>query len=202
MTRIAIFASGRGSNARNIINFFKNDPTISVNLIISNKQTAPVLDIGKQFDINTLVINRVGFYKSEDILKTLSDEKIDFVVLAGFLWLIPSYLVKAYNGKIVNIHPALLPKYGGKGMYGMNVHNAVFEAKEKETGITIHFVNEHYDEGNIIFQAKCQLDDADTPQNIAQKIHQLEQRHFPEVIKTAIEKQISENNSKTEATNT
>ena len=197
MTRIAIFASGRGSNARNIINYFKNDPSISVNLIISNKQTAPVLDIGKQFDINTLVINRVSFYKSEEILKKLSEEKIDFIVLAGFLWLIPSYLVEAYDSKIVNIHPALLPKYGGKGMYGMNVHKAVFEAKEKETGITIHFVNEHYDEGNIIFQAICELNETDTPETIAQKIHQLEYQHFPNVIKTTIKQHISENNSKT-----
>ena len=173
MIRIAIFASGRGSNARNIINYFENNPSISVDLIVSNKQTAPVLDIGKQFDINTLVINRVDFYNSTELLKVFQKQKIDLVVLAGFLWLIPAYLVKAYNNRIINIHPALLPKYGGKGMYGMNVHKAVHAAKEKETGITIHYVNEKYDEGNIIFQTRCSLEPTDTPESIAQKIHQL-----------------------------
>lgn len=186
MTRIAIFASGRGSNAREIIKYFQSYNTISVSLIISNKQTAPVLDIGKQFDINTLVINRISFYESEDILKELSKHKIDFIVLAGFMWLIPKYLVQNYEGKVINIHPALLPKYGGKGMYGMNVHNAVHEAKEPETGITIHFVNEHYDEGNIIFQAKCSLDATDTPETIAEKIHQLEHQYFPKTIENTI----------------
>jgi phosphoribosylglycinamide formyltransferase-1 len=184
--RIAIFASGTGSNAREIIKHFQNSDTISVSLIISNKQTAPVLDIGKQFDINTLVINRVSFYKSEEILKNLLDYKIDFIVLAGFMWLIPKYLVKNYDGKIVNIHPALLPKYGGKGMYGMNVHKAVHEAKESETGITIHFVNEHYDEGNIIFQAKCTLDVTDTAESIAQKVHKLEHQNFPKIIEKVV----------------
>jgi phosphoribosylglycinamide formyltransferase-1 len=184
--RIAIFASGTGSNAREIIKHFQNSDTISVSLIISNKQTAPVLDIGKQFDINTLVINRVSFYKSEEILKNLLDHKIDFIVLAGFMWLIPKYLVKNYDGKIINIHPALLPKYGGKGMYGMNVHKAVHEAKEPETGITIHFVNEHYDKGNIIFQAKCTLDVTDTAESIAQKVHKLEHQNFPKVIEKVV----------------
>ena len=188
MTRIAIFASGRGSNARNIINYFENNPSISVSLILSNKQTAPVLDIGKQFDINTLVINRVDFYNSTELLDVFETEKIDFVVLAGFLWLIPSYLVNAFNNRIINIHPALLPKYGGKGMYGMNVHKAVYAAKEKETGITIHYVNKAYDEGNIIFQANCSLDAEDTPESIAQKIHQLEHANFPRVIEATIDK--------------
>ncbi len=187
MTRIAIFASGRGSNAQNIINFFATDPSISINLIISNKQTAPVLDIGKQFDINTLVINRVDFYNSKELLEKLAEHEIDFIVLAGFLWLVPAYLVQAYKGRIVNIHPALLPKYGGKGMYGMNVHQAVYDAQEQETGITIHFVNEDYDEGNVIFQATCVLNASDTPETIAQKIHELEFQHFPKIIKTTIE---------------
>ncbi|MFK7951001.1 MAG: phosphoribosylglycinamide formyltransferase [Saprospiraceae bacterium] len=187
MTRIAIFASGRGSNARNIINYLKNHPSISVSIIVSNKQTAPVLDIGKQFDINTLVINRVDFYNSTELLDVFQKQKIDFIVLAGFLWLIPSYVVKAYSNRIVNIHPALLPKYGGKGMYGMNVHKAVHAAKERETGITIHYVNEKYDEGNIIFQASCQLETTDTPESIAQKIHQLEHAHFPRIIEATID---------------
>lgn len=189
MIRIAIFASGRGSNARNIINYFENNPSITVSLIVSNKQTAPVLDIGKQFDINTLVINRVDFYNSTELLEVFREQKIDFVVLAGFLWLIPSYLVKAYNNRIVNIHPALLPKYGGKGMYGMNVHKAVHAAKEPQTGITIHYVNEKYDEGNIIFQASCEIDSNDTPESIAQKIHQLEYSHFPRIIEATINQQ-------------
>ncbi len=187
MIRIAIFASGRGSNARNIINYFENNPSISVDLIVSNKQTAPVLDIGKQFDINTLVINRVDFYNSTELLKVFQKQKIDFIVLAGFLWLIPAYLVKAYNNRIINSHPALLPKDGGKGMYGMNVHKAVHAAKEKETGITIHYVNEKYDEGNVIFQASCSLESTDTPESIAQKIHQLEYAHFPRIIEATID---------------
>ena len=186
MTRIAIFASGRGSNARNIINYFKNDPSISVNLIISNKQTAPVLDIGKQFDINTLVIDRKSFYQSENVLIDLKKHQIDFIVLAGFMWLVPLYLVQSYPNKIVNIHPALLPKYGGKGMYGMYVHQAVKAANETETGITIHYVNEKYDEGNIIFQASTRIETADTPEVIAKKVHQLEHEHFSKIIETTI----------------
>lgn len=188
MTNIAIFASGRGSNARNIINYFSNHTSISVELIVSNKETAPVLDIGKQANIDNIVINRDDFYKSTVLLDFLQKKQIDFIVLAGFLWLIPNYLVSAYNNRIVNIHPALLPKYGGKGMYGMNVHKAVFAAKEPETGITIHYVNEHYDEGNIIFQARCTLDSTDTPETIAGKIHQLEQAHFPRIIEATINK--------------
>ena len=188
MTNIAIFASGRGSNARNIIDYFNNHRSISVELIVSNKETAPVLNIGKQANIDNIVINRADFYQSTALLDFLQKKQIDFIVLAGFLWLIPSYLVSAYNNRIVNIHPALLPKYGGKGMYGMNVHNAVFAAKEPETGITIHYVNEHYDEGNIIFQASCALDSTDTPETIAGKIHQLEQAHFPRIIEATINK--------------
>ena len=188
MTNIAIFASGRGSNARNIINYFNNHTSISVKLIVSNKSTAPVLDIGKQANIDNIVINRDDFYQSTALLDLLQKKHIDFIVLAGFLWLIPSYLVSGYNNRIVNIHPALLPKYGGKGMYGMNVHEAVFAAKEPETGITIHYVNEHYDEGNIIFQARCTLDSTDTPETIAGKIHQLEQAHFPRIIEATVNK--------------
>ena len=186
MKRIAIFASGRGSNARKIIEYFQDNPTIEIHYIVSNKKNAPVLDLGKQFDINTLVINRVTFYKTQQVLEVFKEAKIDFIVLAGFLWLIPSYLVKAYNNKMVNIHPALLPKYGGKGMYGMNVHKAVHAAKEKQSGITIHYVNEVYDEGNIIFQATCSIDTQDTPATIARKVQRLEHKHFPEIIERLI----------------
>ena len=186
MIKIAIFASGRGSNARKIIEYFEGNETIEIALIVSNKETAPVLDIGKQFDINKLVINRKLFYQSEDVLIDLQNHRIDFIVLAGFMWLVPAYLVQHFPNKIVNIHPALLPKYGGKGMYGMNVHQAVKAANETETGITIHFVNEQYDEGNIIFQASTGIETTDTPEIIAQKVHQLEHKHFPRIIEATI----------------
>lgn len=186
MIKIAIFASGRGSNAQKIIEYFEGNDTIEVSLIVSNKETAPVLDIGKQFDINTLVINRKLFYQSENVLIDLRKHQIDFVVLAGFMWLVPVYLVQAFPNKIMNIHPALLPKYGGKGMYGMNVHQAVRAANETKTGITIHFVNEKYDEGNIIFQASTEIETTDTAEIIAQKVHQLEHKHFPRIIEATI----------------
>lgn len=179
---IAIFASGTGSNAKKIVEHFKHNHNINVSLIVSNKADAPVLDMARENDIPILVIDRLCFYQSEDILKIFNKYSIDFVVLAGFLWLVPTYLVRAFENRMVNIHPALLPKYGGKGMYGMRVHEAVKKAGEKETGITIHLVNEEYDDGDIVFQAKCVVAPADTPEDIAQKIHQLEHRHFPEVI--------------------
>lgn len=184
---IAIFASGTGSNAKKIIEYFKHHPDISVSLIVSNKREAPVLDIARENGIPTLVINRQDFYQSEDILNYFNKYLIDFVVLAGFLWLVPSYLVSAFEQRMINIHPALLPKYGGKGMYGMKVHEAIHGAGEKETGITIHFVNEQYDEGDVIFQAKCAVEPTDTPQTIAAKIHQLEHRYFPEVIEKIVQ---------------
>jgi len=183
---IAIFASGTGSNAKNMIHYFKHHPWISVSLVVSNKPGAPVLDIARENDIPTLVIDREYFYQSEDILKKINEYLIDFVVLAGFLWLVPAYLVKACERRMVNIHPALLPKYGGKGMYGMKVHEAVCRAGESETGITIHFVNEQYDEGDVVFQAKCQVGPGDTPETVAQKVLQLEHRYFPAVIEKLI----------------
>jgi phosphoribosylglycinamide formyltransferase-1 len=186
MKHIAIFASGTGTNARKIIEHFAGHTDIKVSLIISNKPTAPVLDIAKEFDIATCVINRQDFYQTEDILKKIHVYSIDFVVLAGFLWLIPLYWVKSFKHQIVNIHPALLPKYGGKGMYGMNVHKAVQQANEKESGITIHFVNERYDEGDIIFQAKCNLSSNDEVEDIAQKVRKLEHQHFARVIEEVI----------------
>ncbi len=179
---IAIFASGTGSNARKITEHFKHNQNINVSLIVSNKTNAPVLDMARAEGIPVLVINKQDFYQTENILKFFNQYSIDFVVLAGFLWLVPTYLVQAFEGRMVNIHPALLPKYGGKGMYGMRVHEAVKKAGETETGITIHFVNEHYDEGDAIFQAKCPIRPEDTPEDIAQNIHQLEHKHFPEVI--------------------
>jgi len=179
---IAIFASGTGSNAKKIVEHFKHNQNINVTLIVSNKADAPVLDMARANGIPTLVIDRGYFYQSEDILKIFNKFSIGFVVLAGFLWLVPTYLVRAFEKRMVNIHPALLPKYGGKGMYGMRVHEAVKNAGDTETGITIHFVNEKYDDGDIVFQAKCQVGLEDTPDDIAKKIHQLEHRHYPEVI--------------------
>lgn len=182
MKHIAIFASGTGSNARKIVDYFRDNEHVKVNLIISNNANAPVLEMAKDNGIDTFIINRDYFYDSTQILSELNTFAIDFIALAGFLWLIPTYLVNAYNQAIVNIHPALLPKYGGKGMYGMNVHKAVYEAKEKETGITIHFVNEKYDEGAIIFQATCSISPEDTPKEIAKKVLQLEHQYFSKVI--------------------
>ncbi len=179
---LAIFASGTGSNAKKIVEHFKHKPNINVSLIVSNKADAPVLEMARADGIPTLVIDRQFFYRTEDILNIFNNYSINFVVLAGFLWLVPMYLVRAFEGRMVNIHPALLPKYGGKGMYGMRVHEAVKAAGETETGITIHLVNEHYDEGDAIFQAKFSVEPNDTPDDIAQKIHALEHRHFPEVI--------------------
>jgi len=182
MKNIAIFASGGGSNARKIIEYFKGSTEVCVALIISNKRDAGVLGIAADHGVWTHIIDRRGFYESEALLEVLQGKEIRFIVLAGFLWLVPSYLIRAFPGRIVNIHPALLPKYGGKGMYGRHVHEAVKAAGEQETGITIHYVNEHYDEGDVIFQATCPVEASDNPENIARKVLKLEHRHFPEVI--------------------
>lgn len=182
MTHLAIFASGTGSNARKIIEHFKNLPDVRVALVVSNKKDAGVLDIARAHDIPTQVLTRKMFYETEDLLGILKQHDIGFIVLAGFLWLIPSYLVQSFDKKMVNIHPALLPKYGGKGMFGRHVHEAVKANGETETGITIHYVNEHYDEGDIVFQARCPVRPEDTPEDIARKVQQLEHRHFPLVV--------------------
>ena len=182
LQKIAIFASGSGSNAEQIISYFQSNKQVEVAVILSNKADAFVLERAKKFGIPTKVFDRPTFRKTENVLQTLQQHKIDLVVLAGFLWLIPSYLVKAFPNRIINIHPALLPKYGGKGMYGMHVHQAVIDAGEKESGITIHYVNEEYDEGQIIFQATCPLNKDETPETLAEKIHTLEHAHFPQVI--------------------
>lgn len=182
MRKIAIFASGTGSNATKIVAHFQNHTSISVSLVVSNKATAPVLQMAASNNIPTLLINRTSFYESEQLLEDLAKHQIDFIALAGFLWLIPPYLVKAFEQQMVNIHPALLPKYGGKGMYGMNVHRAVKENSETESGITIHFVNEQYDEGGAIFQAACGIDSTDDPTAIRNKVLQLEHYYFPRII--------------------
>lgn len=185
---IAIFASGGGSNALKIIEHFDGHPFIKVALIVSNKQDAGVLDIAQNKGIPTLIIQRATFYNTAALLTNLEEYAIDFIVLAGFLWLIPAYLTARFDHKMVNIHPALLPKYGGKGMYGMHVHEAVHAAQEPESGITIHYVNDHYDEGNIIFSATTPLLSTDTPKDIARKVLALEHLHFPVVIEQLLSK--------------
>jgi phosphoribosylglycinamide formyltransferase-1 len=185
---IAIFASGGGSNALKIIEYFNGHPLMKVALVVSNKQDAGVLDIAQKHGVPTLIIQRAAFYHSEVLLTNLEEYAIDFIVLAGFLWLIPDYLTRHFDHKMVNIHPALLPKYGGKGMYGMQVHEAVHAAQEPESGITIHYVNEHYDDGNIIFSATTPLEPSDLPKDIARKVLALEHQHFPVVIEQLLSK--------------
>ncbi|MDX1943203.1 MAG: phosphoribosylglycinamide formyltransferase [Saprospiraceae bacterium] len=187
MKNLAIFASGTGSNAKKIIEYFHTNPYINVRLVLSNKKDAPVLNIAQENDIETIVINRRDFYETEQLLADLQNRAIDLIVLAGFLWFIPDYLVKAFDRRIINIHPALLPKYGGKGMYGMRVHEAVKAADERESGITIHYVNEHYDKGDIIFQEKCVLEPNDTSEDIAHKVQALEHKHFAKVIEKLLQ---------------
>jgi len=179
MQRIAIFASGTGSNAVNIIEHFKGHLTVEVSLVLSNNAKAPVLEKALSSGVETYTFNREVFYNTNKVLNKLSSKGINLVVLAGFMWLVPENLVHQYSDRIVNVHPALLPKYGGKGMYGMHVHTAVKAAGEKETGITIHLVNEEYDKGRILAQAKCAIDEKDTPETIAEKIHVLEYANFP-----------------------
>ncbi len=190
MNHIAIFASGTGSNAKKIIEHFQSNPTIKVSLLVSNKAAAPVLDTAKANGIDQYVIDRSSFYETEEILTVFKKYDIDFVVLAGFLWLIPSYLVQAFSGRMVNIHPALLPKYGGKGMYGKNVHRAVKAAGDSESGITIHYVNEKYDDGDIVFQAQCAILSTNSAEEIAKKVLELEHRYFATVIEKILVSQI------------
>jgi formyltetrahydrofolate-dependent phosphoribosylglycinamide formyltransferase len=181
MTRIAIFASGAGSNAAKIIQHFHNHQTAGVVLVVCNKSGAGVLDIAAKENIPTLIIERDRFFNGDGYVPELKSLNIDFIVLAGFLWKIPLTVIKAYPESIVNIHPALLPAYGGKGMYGMKVHAAVIGAGEKESGITIHYVD-----GDIIFQERCKVEPGDTPETLAEKIHKLEHAHFPEVIEQVV----------------
>lgn len=188
MTKIAIFASGSGSNAENIINFFHNDPHDQVVGVFCNKPDAYVLERSRKLNVPGFVFNRNDFYHSDTVANKLKELEVDFIVLAGFLWKVPDALIAAYDRRIVNIHPALLPTYGGKGMYGLRVHEAVVAAGEKESGITIHYVNDRYDEGAIIFQAKCSVEPGDTPDDVAAKVHTLEYAYFPRVIKETVEK--------------
>ena len=185
-TKIAIFASGTGTNADRIMAHFSDHPEVEISLVLTNKATAGVLSYADKHGIPSKVFDRKTFYESEHIFEDLRNKDIDWIVLAGFLWLMPAYLVRHYNNRIVNIHPALLPKYGGKGMFGINVHKAVAAAGEQHSGISIHYVNEKYDEGAIIFQASCDLEPNDSAEKIASKVRQLEHRYFPIVIESLV----------------
>lgn len=183
MKNLALFASGNGTNVQRIAEYFADSADIRIKLIVCNNPKAYVLERAKNLGIETLLIkDKESFFHSNEVLEILQQNNIDLIVLAGFLWLIPNNLIEAYPNKIINLHPALLPKYGGKGMYGMHVHEAVVANGETETGITIHYVNQCYDEGKIIFQAKCSLSPDDTAEDVARKIHGLEYEYFPEVI--------------------
>lgn len=182
MKNIAILASGNGTNAQRIMEYFKDSKDIRVALILSNKKDAYVLERAKKFNVKSETFNREEFYETNKIIELLMDFNIDLIVLAGFLWLVPEYLIEKFPGRIINIHPALLPKYGGKGMYGMKVHQAVLESGDQESGISIHYVNPFYDEGQIFFQAKCDVLADDTPESLAKRIHELEYKYFAPVI--------------------
>lgn len=185
---MAVFASGSGTNAERFIEYFKDSSLAEVALVCCNNPDAFVLERARRHGVPAWLFTNQELKSGEPVLRKLQEEKIDFIVLAGFLRLIPAELVEAYPDRIVNIHPALLPKWGGKGMYGMRVHEAVLQAREMETGITIHYVNNRYDEGNIIFQASCPVQPEDTVEDIARKIHQLEHRHYPSVVEDLLKK--------------
>ena len=182
MQKIAIFASGAGSNARRIMEVFRDSDAVNVALLVCNNPEAGVIDIAGGEGIPVLMLDRTRFLKGDGHLEDLRKAGIDWIVLAGFLWKVPPILVEAYRGRIVNIHPALLPKYGGKGMYGRHVHEAVIRAGDRESGITIHLVDEQYDHGQTLFQAKTPVEAGETPESLTEKIHRLEHLHYPEVI--------------------
>jgi len=183
---IAVFASGAGTNAENLITYFSTRYSARITLVLSNKPDAPVLRRAANLNVDSLFFDRHQFYDTDEVLNLLISKKTDLIVLAGFLWLIPEPLIKAFQGKIVNIHPALLPDYGGKGMYGDKVHSSVIEAGEKESGITIHYVNEVYDSGDIIFQARCEVLPDDDVHTLAARIHKLEYEYFPVIVEKLV----------------
>jgi len=187
-TRIAIFASGNGSNFQRIADYFAGNDAIEIAVLYSNRPDAFALERAAALGIPSVVFNWDRFYTTSEILNDLHTRHIDWIVLAGFLWLVPDNILCAYRDRIVNIHPALLPKYGGKGMYGMRVHQAVVTAGDKESGISIHLVNEYYDEGQIVFQARCPVLPGDNAGDVAAKIHRLEYEHFPRVIEELLKK--------------
>lgn len=187
MKRIAVFASGNGSNAEHIANYFSKTDLARVEAIYCNNPKAYVIQRAAHLDVPLVLFDREKFYASEFVLRDLQSRKIDLIVLAGFLWLIPGSITRNFNQRIVNIHPALLPKYGGKGMFGSNVHETVIDSGDTESGITIHLIDEVYDMGTILMQVKCPILPDDTPESLAEKIHQLEYDHFPKVIEELLE---------------
>jgi phosphoribosylglycinamide formyltransferase-1 len=187
MKNVAIFASGEGTNAENIFKYFQNDKRIKIKLVVTNVDTAGVIRRAEEYKKNVQIVSKAALYDyTEQLIEFLETEEIDFIVLAGFLLKIPEPFIKAFPNRIINIHPALLPKFGGKGMYGMNVHKAVIAEKETESGITVHFVNEEYDKGEIILQAKCVIEEGDTPEMLDKKIRELELEYFPKAIEKLI----------------
>ena len=187
MKRIVIFASGSGTNAENLIKFFHNRENASVIQVLTNNPHAKVIDRCNKLKTSCLCFNRTAFYKTSHVLDILKNTNPDLIVLAGFLWKFPENILNTFPNKVINVHPALLPKYGGKGMYGSHVHDAVVANNEKETGITIHYVNEHYDEGDIIFQAECEVLPTDSAKDVAAKIHELEMEHFPKIVNSLLD---------------
>ncbi|MDR0606614.1 MAG: phosphoribosylglycinamide formyltransferase [Bacteroidales bacterium] len=188
MKNIVLFASGNGTIVQNIVEYFGDkSKNICVRLIVCNNANAYVMTRAKNLNIDALHIDKKMIYENNTLIDILQKNKTDLIVLAGFLWLIPESMINAFPNKIINIHPALLPKYGGKGMYGMHVHQAVIANQEAYTGISIHYVNQHYDEGNIIFQEKCFISPADTAEDVAQKVHQLEYAHYPKIIEQLLQ---------------
>ena len=183
--KIAIFASGKGSNAENMIKYFKNHPKMEVSLVLSNNKNAGVLQKAAEQGVPYCIFSKEDLYDTDRVLELLKN--IDWIILAGFLWKFPETILNKFPDRVINIHPALLPKYGGKGMYGMHIHQAVVDNKEKETGITIHYVNENYDEGKIIFQTTAEVSETDTAEDVAKKIHLLEQEFFPKVIEDVVD---------------
>jgi len=186
MKKIAILASGSGTNAEQLIGFFRTHPSARVVHVLCNKPGAGVIDRAKALNVPVMVFNREKFTSGE-VLDWMREGEIDLVVLAGFLWLVPPAITEAFEGRIVNIHPALLPKYGGKGMYGKHVHEAVIASGDKESGITIHYVNDAYDEGDTIFQAICPVEPGDSADDLATRIHSLEHAHYPKVVEKLVE---------------
>lgn len=190
MKKIAIFASGSGSNTIKIVEYFKQKSFVEISFIVSNKKSAGILSNPIVSHIPQVVVGRHYFYETEQLADILKKNEIDLIVLAGFLWKIPTYLIEKFSNKIINIHPALLPKYGGKGMYGLNVHQAVFNKKDTLSGMTIHFVNEHYDEGAIIFQATCDVSDADSAEEIGRRVLVLEHMYYAQIVEQVLNDQM------------
>jgi phosphoribosylglycinamide formyltransferase-1 len=186
MIRIAILGSGSGSNAKNLLNYFQNNNEIQIILIGYNKPNIGIIQHGKDYNIPLYFLTKENFILSDQFIQHLLNKKVDWIILAGFLWKIPVELCKKFENKIINIHPSILPKYGGKGMYGHFIHQAVFNNKEKESGITIHLVNEEYDKGEILFQDKIKINKKDNPNTIEQKVRSLEIKHFPNIIEKVL----------------